>query len=340
MVRKFLQVILGAVFLLSGCASPPKGKLARYEFETPQMGVPFRIVMYAPSQEVADGAAKAAFKRVSDLNAMMSDYEYDSELSRLGRTSGSGQKVSVSPELWTVLVAARKFSEASGGAFDISVAPLVQVWRKARREKQMPPAESLARMRARVGYTNIDLRDGTVELKAPEMRLDLGAIAKGYAADEALRVLRERGIRRAFAAASGDSAIGDPPPGAKGWKVELLNATNQSGSAFLVLKNCGLATSGDLFQFVEIDGKRYSHILNPKTGVGLTDQSLVTVVAKDGITADALSTTVSVMDHGEGLKLARRFGAEAWEVRILEDGARVESTTANFWKRAVWVKVK
>jgi thiamine biosynthesis lipoprotein len=332
----------GLFFLLlffAGCAtSKRETSLRRFEFETPQMGVPFRIVMYARAQEEAERAAKAAFARVTELNALMSDYEYDSELSRLGRTSGTGEAVKISPELWSVLKSAQEISEASGGAFDVTVGAYIQLWRKARRDRKLPPAELLDSARPRVGYTNLVLKKGTAKLLAPEMRLDLGAIAKGYAADEALRILREHGITRAFAAASGDMTLGNAPPGEKGWKVQLLNGERDGKQAFLILKDCGVATSGDLFQFVEIDGKRYSHIVDPRTGVGLTDRSLVTVIARDGMSADRLSTTISVMGPAEGLKLARRFGAEAREVRVMENGARVETSTQRFWKNVVWVK--
>jgi FAD:protein FMN transferase len=326
-----------AAVLLVGCATTEPDTLTRFEFETPQMGVPFRIVMYARSTNDAKEAAAAAFKRVSQLNDILSDYDYDSELSRLSRTSGTREKVKVSDELWRVLVKAQEFSKASHGAFDVTISPFVQLWRKARRERKLPPAELIEKARQRVGYTNMVLNDHTVELKAPAMRLDVGAIGKGYAADEAMRVIRKHGITRAFAAASGDMSLGEAPPGQAGWKIQLLEAQEERGQAFLILKNCGVATSGDLFQFVEIEGKRYSHIVNPHTGVGLTDRSLVTVIAKNGITADALSTTISVMGPDEGLNFAKRYGAEAREVRQKETG-RVESTTAGFWKNAIWLK--
>lgn len=334
---KFLLLFCLAA-LLAGCATRRSQPLSRYEFEKPEMGVPFRIVMYAPSQTVANDAAEEAFKRVSDLNDMMSDYEYDSELSRLSRTSGSGTKVKVSDELWTVLSKAQERSRASRGAFDVTVGPLVQIWRKARREKKLPSTEMIEKTRRRVGYTNMVLKDHTVELKVSDMRLDLGAIAKGYAADEAMRVLRKHGITRAFAAASGDMSIGDAPPGEKGWKVQLLEAKDERGQAFLILHNCGLSTSGDLFQFVEIDGKRYSHIVDPHTGIGLTDHSLVTVVAQNGLSTDGLSTTVCVLGSGEGLKLVRRLGGEARDIRALPTGGRTETSTDGFWKRVVWLK--
>jgi thiamine biosynthesis lipoprotein len=331
---RFLFLLL----FLSGCATHPRPTLTRYEFEKPEMGVPFRIVLYAPSESPAREAADAAFNRVAHLNEVMSDYEYDSELSQLGHNSGVGQKTKVSDELWTVLSMAQKISRASDGAFDVTVGPYIQLWRKARREKKMPAHEALEKARARVGYTNIVLKNHTVELLAKEMRLDLGAIAKGYAADEALRILRAHGIRSALCAASGDMALGDAPPGEKGWKIQLINGDDSRGQPFLILHNCGVANSGDMFQFVDIEGQRYSHIVDPRTGVGLTDRSLVTIVAKNGITADALSTTVSVMGPADGLKLARRFGAEGRETREIGGGGRLETATDHFWKHAMWLK--
>jgi thiamine biosynthesis lipoprotein len=342
-MRRAATLLLSAFIILSllflaGCATTPLGQLTRYEFERPEMGVPFRIVLYSPSSQLATNAAEAAFKRVSDLNDIMTDYEYDSELNKLSRTSGSGAKVKVSDDLWTVLCKSQEIGRESNGAFDVSVGPYVQLWRRARREQRLPSAESIEKVRGRVGYTNIVLKDHTVELKAPNMRLDLGGIAKGYAADQALKILREHGITHALAAASGDIALGDSPPGQKGWKIELIEAQDQRGQAFLILHNCGVSTSGDLFQFVEIDAKRYSHIVDPRTGVGLTDRSLVTVIAKNAFTTDSLETTICVMPRGEGLKLARRYGAEAREIRQLGSSHKEEFSTDGFWKSAIWIK--
>ncbi len=337
MIARFLPILL--LLLFASCAGrPPQAELRRFEFETPQMGVPFRIVLYAPGQPEAEGAAQAAFARVSELNAIMSDYEYDSELSQLGRTSGTGRAVKVSDDLWKVLRSAQELARASNGSLDVTVGPAIQLWRKARREKVLPPAAAIEGARRKMGYTNLVLANHTAELKVPGMRLDLGAIAKGYAADEALRCLRARGLSRALVAASGDMALGDPPPGEKGWKIELSEAGRDGATPFLLAHNCGVATSGDLFQFVEIDGRRYSHILDPRTGVGLTNRSLATVVARDGINADRLSTAISVLGPDEGMKLARRFGAEARATSLLENGAKVEAATPGFWKRVVWIK--
>lgn len=323
------QALCGLLLLLvMGCASTDDRAWQRYEFEEPQMGVPFKITMYAPSQAAAEKAADGAFARIKQLNDIMSDYEYDSELSALSRTAGTGQTVKISDDLWRVLAAAQRFSVASEGAFDVTIGSMVTHWRRARRTGELPTAQQLAAARDSFGYTNLVLDWGKAQITKQNVRLDLGAIAKGYAADEALKVLRAQGIRRAIVAASGDMAIGDAPPTKKGWRIQLLNA-EKSRHQFLLLKNCALATSGDLFQHVLINGVRYSHIVDPRTGLGLTDQSLVTVVAKDAMTADALATSISVLGPERGLKVARDFAAEARFTRVNE-----EKTTAAFWKFA------
>lgn len=294
-----------AILALVSCATNDVA-LHRYEFQQPQMGVPFRIVLYATDEAKAKAASDAAFKRISDLNAVLSDYDYDSELSRLSRTSGSGQKVPVSEDLWHVLDRAQYFSEQSRGAFDVTVGPAVNLWRKARREKKFPDETRLAAARKSVGYQYVKLNaDGhTVELAQPNMRLDLGGIAKGYAVSEAMKVLKEHGIAQALVSGGGDLAVSDPPPGKKAWTVELPALDESGPSEFLYLKNKAMATSGDLFQFVELDGKRYSHIVDPRTGIGLVDHSRVVVVAQDGTTADALSTALSVLGNEAGLRVA------------------------------------
>jgi FAD:protein FMN transferase len=330
--RSHLQLCLlgGLGLLVSGCRSPlADAALRRFEFEQPQMGLPFRIVLYAESQAVADTAAQAAFARVAELNQIFSDYEDDSELTKLSRTSGGGQAVKVSDELWRLLVVAQNMSRRSEGAFDITVGPLVQVWRRTRRQRELPTPEVIAEAKARVGWENVvlDPRARTAKLLVPGMRLDFGSIAKGRALDEALRVLRQHGITRALVTGSGDMAIGDPPPGRTGWRIELapLDALGAPPTRFLSLRNCGFATSGDLFQHVELGGKRYSHIVDPRTAMAMTDHSLVTVIARDAVTANSLSTTTCVVGPERGLALvAATPGALARVVR--KPGERVEVT--------------
>ena len=300
------------------------------------MGLPFRIVLYAPEKPAAENAARAAFDRIKQLDDILSDYNTDSELSRLSQTGGRGQAVKVSDELWFVLKRSQELARRTDGAFDVTVGPVVSLWRKARREKKLPDPGKLAQAKAAVGYQKLrlDPKRHTAELLVPYMRLDLGAIAKGYAVDEGLKVLRLRGITRALVSGGGDMVAGDPPPGRSGWRIEVapLDVTNAPPARFVSLANAGLATSGDLFQHLEIDGKRFSHIVDPHTGIGLTDHSLVTVIAADGITADGLSTAVSVLGPEAGTRLVEKTrGAAVHIVRM--PGDRIEMTESSRFKR-------
>lgn len=318
--------------ILSSCVIPPTQTPKRFEFARAEMGLPFRIVLYAASPITASNAAAAAFDRIRQLNSILSDYDSDTEISRLSESSGQNREIKVSDDLWNVLSRAQEVSRLSGGAFDITVGPLVNLWRKARREQKLPRPDFLAEARSRAGYTNLVLNSHrrTGKLLVPEMRLDVGGIGKGYALDEALKVLEANGIRRALVTGGGDMAVGDPPPGKNGWRIELapLDVTN-APSAFVLLKRCGFATSGDLFQRLEIDGKRYSHIIDPRTGAGITDHSLVNIIARDATTADALSKVVSVLGPKPGFPIIEQKGAEARAVRKPRDQIEV-SETAGF----------
>jgi thiamine biosynthesis lipoprotein len=333
-----LQTSLLAILLLAACSTAPRHTedLRRYEFSEPQMGLPFRIVVYAPEKPAAEAAARAAFDRIKQLNDILSDYEDDSELSRLSRTAGSGQAVKVSDELWLVLKRSQDLAERTDGAFDVTVGPVVSLWRKARREKKLPDAARLAQALEAVGHPKLHLDDRrhTAELLAPRMRLDLGAIAKGYAVDEALKLLRRRGLARALVAGGGDMAMGDPPPGKRGWRIEIapLDTTNSPPAQFVLLANTGLATSGDLFQNLEIGGKRYSHIVNPRTGIGLTDHSLVTVIAPDGLTADSLATAVSVLGPDNGIRLVEDTKGAAVHITRMP-GSEIEVKESRRFKK-------
>jgi thiamine biosynthesis lipoprotein len=339
MWKRTWQAALTVLVGLAGCASPPPARdaqaLQRFEFAEPQMGMPFRIILYAPEAATAKAAASAAFQRVAELNAVLSDYDTDSELSRLSQTAGQGKAVPVSPDLWRVLRAAQALARRTGGAFDVTAGPYVSHWRKARRTRKLPTAEALARAGEGVGYgkLRLDPRSHTAELTVPFMRLDLGGIAKGYALDEALKVLRKRGLPHALVTGGGDMAAGEPPPGRRGWRIAVaaLEVTNALPPRFVDLRNTGLATSGDVFQHLDIEGQRYSHIVDPRTGLGLTDHSQVTVIARNAMTADSLATAVSVLGPVAGLRLVEQTpGAAALLAR--QPGANLEIHESKRWR--------
>jgi len=315
-LKKFwFPLILSALCVGGSClgadtAEPP---MTRFEYSEVAMGIRARIVVYAASQESAERACRAAFDRIACLENITSDYRPTSELMRLCANAG-GPAVAVSPELLFILRKSRELSRRSGGAFDVTVGPLVKLWRNTRQSGVLPSQQEIDAARKLVGSWKlaIDAEASTARLKIPGMQLDLGGIAKGYACDEALRVLREHGMRGALVEMGGDIAASGPPPGKKGWEIEIANATDP-GHRSLILSNAAVSSSGDTEQYVEINGRRYSHIVDPRTGLGLTDRIAVTVIAPNGVTSDGLSTAVSVLGAKKGKALIATFpGASAY----------------------------
>ncbi len=282
------------------------------------MGVDARLVVYAPDRTNAEDACAAAFARIAALDTIMSDYRRDSELTRLCEKAG-GPPVRVSPELFRVLQRAQEVSRLSGGAFDVTAGPLIRLWRQARKSAVLPDAKELARTRRLVGWKKmrLDPKARTVHLTVPGMKLDLGGIAKGYAGDEAQRVLKKHGISHALVEMGGDLVMTGPPPGKEGWTVRVPNAGTDQGPADLQFSNCAVSTSGDTIQFTVINGRRYSHVVDPRTGQALTNRVQVTVVAPDGFTSDPLSTTLSVLGDASPAPLLKAYPGTRTYVRVL-----------------------
>lgn len=315
---------------LLAVAAPPDSELKRFEATQPHMGTTFGIVLYAADDQTAEACFEAAFARVARLNAIMSDYDPDSELSRLSAASPTKMPIRLSLELFTVLQHAQRLSEESDGAFDVTVGPLSRLWRRARRRKRMPSADRLSTARNAVGYRSLrlDTAQKTVELLQGGMRLDLGGIAKGFAADEALAVIRAKGVTRVLINAGGDVVLGEAPPKENGWKIGVAALERgRPPSRFVRLANCAVATSGDAWQYVEIGGKRYSHILDPRTGLGLTTRSSVTVIAPTGMEADSLASAVSVLGPEKGIALLDRTkGTSGLTITKAADGVRTHQS--------------
>lgn len=304
-------------------------KLERFEFLQIRMGIPVRIVVYADSSATAIQASDAAYARIREIDRALSDYDPDSEAMQLCHNSPIGIPVKVGTDLLRVLSASKDLHARSEGAFDVTIGPVVELWRIARRKHQLPPPEKLRAALALMGDECVELNqhEQTVTIRKQNMQLDFGGIAKGYAADEALRVLREQGVSRALIAVAGDLRLGAPPPDAAGWKVEVEDKTVAPGPErvplVLLLVNCAISTAGDAYQFVEVDGVRYSHILDPKTGLGMTTPGSVTVIAPTGMQADGLDSTMVILGPKKGLQLMENLPETyALIVRLAPDGQR------------------
>lgn len=296
-----------AVCLVCGteaAANPPGSAAATRVSQTQRlMGVPWTITVYAASEAVGDAAIAAGFAEVARLEQILSDYDPQSELSRLSAAAPTAAPKPVSDDLWRVLERAVEIRDATDGAFDPTVGPLTSLWRQARRSGRLPLAGKLAAAREAVGRETLRLAPDTrgVVLTQPAMRLDLGGIGMGYAVDRAVEVLNRHGMTSAMVDASGDIAVTAAPPGTSGWRIAVapLGPAGTGGTGGtaepLLLTHAAVTTSGDAFQAVEIDGRRYSHIVDPRTGLGVAGLAAVTVVAADCTTADALATAASVL---------------------------------------------
>lgn len=299
-----LLVVLAAVYVIPPPASEPgrqdsplpgSNAQRRYEFTEIHMGLPVRVVLYAQDEAHARRAGGAAFARVAVLDQMMSDYRPDSEVRGL---EGNGRSFrAVSRDLFRVLALAVEVAQRTDGAFDPTVGPLTVLWREARKVGRLPEAAALAAARQRVGWTllELDRRRQRVRLKKDGMRLDLGGIAKGYILQAALKTLGDHGVRVALVESGGDLVVGEAPPGRAGWRIEVGAAAADVSRRAAALVREAFATSGPAAQGVQIDDRRYSHIVDPRTGMALTSPTTVSVIAKDAALADALATALTVL---------------------------------------------
>jgi FAD:protein FMN transferase len=335
---------LGMLGVLAALALLPVNgpvELQRWTFTEVHMGTRFQIVLYAADEATAKRAARAAFDRAAELDNIMSDYKPASELMQLCKKAG-GEPVPVSADLFDVLTKALDLARKSKGAFDPTVGPVVRLWRRARRTRELPDAAALKRAIALVSWEKVrlDPKTRTVQLLLEGMLLDLGGIGKGYAAEAMLAVLRRHGITRALVAASGDIAVGDAPPGAAGWKVGIAPLKNPGADPqrFLLLKNAAVSTSGDGEQGVEIGGKRYSHHVDPQTGMALIGRRSATVVTPSGTLSDGLGTAVCVMGLARGQALIERIDGAALLWLAEGTDGRVEEMASSRFSRYEWPK--
>lgn len=304
-----LTVSLGLLATLNLLSANPGETTNSYTFERGLMATRFAITCHHTDPAQAASAAEAAFTAAQGINNVASDYQADSELLSLSKHPPA-VPIPVSPLLFPLISQARDLAEKTHGHFDPTYGPVTKLWRESRRRGSLPDDKTLATARAASHWKNLTVNplSRTIIFKHPGMRLDLGGIAKGQAADAMLAVMQNHGITRTCITAGGDVRLGDPPPAKTGWKIEVRTGRTTE-SKTLTLANCAVSTSGDLHQHLEIDGIRYSHIIDPKTGLGMTKPTTATVIAPTATLSDALATACCTAPYDEASAMATRAGA-------------------------------
>jgi len=298
-----MAIILTAILKLHG--SPVVAQGAGHEYRQLHLGMEVRLVLHAPSPR-ADSAARAAFARIAALENLLSDWRPNSEVRQLSTHPDSA--VAVSEALFEVTARALAMSRASDGAFDPTVGPLVALWRGARASGRAPSDSAVRAARTSVGWQRVRLDSTSRSITLPRgTQLDLGGIAKGWILGEAAATLRGLGVSVFLVEAGGDLFLGDAPPARHGWTITV---STPRGDSTLTLRNVAVSTSGPSVQFVEIDGVRYSHVMDPRSGWPLMTPFEVTVLHGDPATADALATTITVLGAEAGARIAAAHGAQ------------------------------
>ena len=305
-----------AVLLLAGwistnriahCQSPTSG----YELTFPAMGTLMAFQAFSDDQPKIETAFGEARREVERLVDILSDYSAESETALLSNKEKVGQWQPVSPELWEVLVVCDRWHKLSNGAFDASVGQLSTLWRKARKAKRVPTQFEIDTALRLCGWNHLrlDMDRRAVLFEIEGLKLDFGAMGKGYIIDRAYESLRKSGVPCALVRAGGDLRCGEAPPGKPGWGVEIARLNPREEVAHRIyLADAAVSSSGDLFQYMEIDGKRRSHVLDPRTGWGVIGPRMVTVIANRSTEADAADTALCAMSDGEAMELAKKLG--------------------------------
>lgn len=304
----------------------------------PKMGSLFNLIFYTDDSVMSAGLAAQSFQLIDSLNFIFSDYIPASELNRLSASAGNDSFVQVSPVLYEVIITSKQAWEKSLGAFDITIGPLSRLWRQVRKENRFPSPGEIRTVRESTGFEKVIIDTGThrIKLMQPGMQLDPGGLVKGFVAQQVVEFLRSKGIRSMLAGAGGDIVCGEPPPARDGWSigVNIPGSANNLLNKSIELSNRAVSTSGDVFQHIEHKGKKYSHIIDPRTGYGITSRRNVTVIAPDGITADWLATACSILTVHKAKKLVKQYNADLIITQLKKKKIRVHTTQSMkaWWK--------
>lgn len=291
---------------------------SRYEYSHQQMGTQIGLVFYEKDGQKADSIAQLVFKRIDELNRTLSNYLPESEINQLSKRPN--MNVALSEDLFRLMNISVNLAKSTNGAFDITLGPLIELWKNARENRQVPSIAEIKTAQQSTGYGNLEFLNGNIiRIKQEGMQLDVGGIGKGFAADEAISLLKRNGINAALVDMGGDVTVSEAPPNKEFWVLgfSYFNENGEEVFQKIKLKNQAVATSGDLYQYAIIDGKRYSHIINPKNGMALSNNIQVTVVAPNGTMADAYASALSVLGIEEGRKIVQE--TTDLEVFMVED---------------------
>ncbi len=272
----------------------PVIELRKFTAQRPLMGTLVALTVYAESSEQAQMAMSDAFQRGAEINQVASDYLPDSELT-LFNTKQAHVWHDASDDFLTMIAYGLELAKLTNGAYDPTLGATTHLWRETKNAQTLPTTATLDQALAQTGWQHIevDLEKTRIRKLKNGIRLDLGGLAKGYTADEMLITIQQRNLKSALIVVGGDVRCSDPPPTQEGWIIGLNDIRNDLAVTISV-SNCAVSTSGDLQQFVEIDGRRYSHIIDPSTGLGLNDSLLATVIARNGLMADPLATAACI----------------------------------------------
>ena len=303
--------VLFLLFFICGCGTESQ----RYTFQAAKMGSVFSITLFAPDSAKAREVAEKAFSRIDEINLALSDFTEESETWQIN-AHPTKEWIDISDDLFRMLQISVQVAGQTDGAFDPAVGNLVQLWRRARRRQELPTKDALDEALARAGYHHIELDESKRRVRFTQkgIKLDFGGIGKGYAMDEALKILQQNGFKISFVSASSSIAAGEAPPDKKSWEFSLAHgeAGEEGVGETIHCNNCFIASSGDLYQYMEVGEKRYSHIIDPFTGMALTNSAFAIVVAPSATLADAYATAFCVMGMGEvGAFLDEHSGVHA-----------------------------
>ncbi len=295
------------------------------------MGTVLEITIEGLEPQPAERVLDELYDEALRLDRLLSIYDPESEISRINRTAGHG-KQQVDPDVVEILRLSIAYSELTRGAFDVTIGPLVDLWMEAADRNVPPTAAELAAARQRVGADRISVISGdAVSLDEEGMKLDLGGIAKGYALDRMLPLLERNGVESALLnfGQSSTWAVG-APAGSAGWRL-LVRGPEGRFAGLITLRDRALSASGSRGQWVEIDGRRYGHIIDPRTGEPLMRARQAVVISQRAALAEALSLALLVLDAETGLALvAAEPGCEGL---LIEGGGVLRSTPG--WEAAV-----